>query len=357
MNAEANYRPISLLSHVVKIFEKQVHKQWIEYLEARAFITPYQSAYLKKHSTVTCLHRVVDDLWGNIDDGDLCGVCFLDIEKYFDSINHKILILQKLKYYGIDTISLGWFQSYVHGRSQCVRVNDVMSDETPCHIGVPQGSILGPLLFLLYVNDLSQYVQNQNCNIFADDTIIYSFGSNVEEISCKMQGALDSIMPWYMTNRLSIIANKSAVMLIGRPYQVDDDIDIEINDVRIEQVQSMKYLGIYIDNKLSGMFSVTSYVSMLQARYRSFVELNNSLGLVHLNWLRKERSSLHLILIMPVLCGATQNKVSSRNQNGLKTTLLELLRETLIMSISKVLIYHMSSTGHQSKEDMIILHR
>ena len=121
----------------------------------------------------------------------------------------------------------------------------------PCHICVPQCSILGPLLFLLYVNDLPQYVQNQNCNIFADDTIIYSFGSNVEELSCKMQGALDSIMPWYKTNRLSINANKSAVMLIGRPSQVLDDIDIKINDVGIEQVQSMKYLGIYINSKLS----------------------------------------------------------------------------------------------------------
>ena len=95
LNSEANYRPISMLSHVVKIFEKQVHKQSIEYFEAHAFITPYQSAYLNKQSTVTCLHRVVDDLCENIDDGYLCGVCFLDIEKCFDSINHKILI-QKL---------------------------------------------------------------------------------------------------------------------------------------------------------------------------------------------------------------------------------------------------------------------
>ena len=96
LNAEANCRPISVLSHVEKIFEKHVHKQLIEYLKDHVFITPYQSAYLKKHSTVTCLYRVVDDLCENINDGDLCGECFLDIEKCFDSINHKILF-QKLE--------------------------------------------------------------------------------------------------------------------------------------------------------------------------------------------------------------------------------------------------------------------
>ena len=246
-------------------------------------------------------------------------------------------------------------KNYLHGRSQCVRVNNVTSDEKPCHIGVPQGSILGPLLFLLYVNDLPQYVQNQNCNIFADDTIMYSFGSNVEELSCKMQGALDSIMPWYMTYRLSINANKSAIMLIGRPSQVHDDIDIKINDVRIEQVQSMKYLGIYIDNKLSWDVQCDKLCSNVAGKISVLRRIRQFVGLVHLNWFTKERSSLHLI--MHVLCGATQNKATSQNYNGLKTTLLELLLETLIMSISEVLIYYMSSTGHQLKRDVIILHR
>ena len=175
---------------------------------------------------------------------------FLDIEKCFDSINHKIL-LQKLRYYGIDTMSLEWFQNYLHDRSQCERVNNITSEKNPCYVGVPQGSILGPLLFLLFVNDLPQYVQNQNCNIFADDTIIYAVGSNAEDISSKLQGTLDRTMPWYMSNRLSINANKSAVMLIGKPSQIQDDVDMKINDIRIEQVQSMKYLGIYIDIRLS----------------------------------------------------------------------------------------------------------
>ena len=134
-------------------------------------------------------------------------------------------LLQRLKHDGIDTMSLEWFQNYLHGSSQCVRVNNVTSEKNRCYVGVPQGSMLGPLLFLLYVNDLPQYVQNHNCDIFADDTIIYSVGSNAEDISSKLQGTLDTFMPWYMSNRLSINANKSAVMLIGKPSQIQDDVD------------------------------------------------------------------------------------------------------------------------------------
>ena len=107
-------------------------------------------------------------------------------------------------------------------------------------------------VIMVYINEaLFHKMQNQNCNIFADDTIIYSFGSNAEDISSKLQRTLDTIMPWYMSNRLSINANKSAVMLIGKPSQIQDDVDIKINAIRNEQVHSMKYLGICIDNILS----------------------------------------------------------------------------------------------------------
>ena len=130
------------------------------------------------------------------------------------------------------------------------------------YIGVPQGSILGPLLFLLYVNDLPQYVQNQNCNIFADDTIIHYFGSNVEELSCKMQGVLNSIMLWYMANRLSINANKYAVLLIGRPSQVHDYIDIRINEGGSHKSNQWSIWAYISMTNFPGMFSVTSYVPM-----------------------------------------------------------------------------------------------
>ena len=251
MHRETIYRPISVLSHVAKIFERNVHEQIVTYLEHHCFITPYQSAYLKKHSTVTCLHRVIDDMCENIDDGLVCGVCFLDIEKCFDTIHHDIL-LKKLRWYGIYGQELDWFKNYLYDRKRCVRVDNITSDVTSCPIGVPQGSILGHILFLLCVNDFAQYIDNQNCNIFADDAMIYSFGIDIPETESKLQCALNTLTPWYSANRLSISAQKSAVMLIGKESQVKhSNLAVSINGDLLEQVCSTKYLGVTVDNTLS----------------------------------------------------------------------------------------------------------
>ena len=108
-DTESSYRPISVICHIAKIFEHEVHKQLLSYMELHSFITPYQSAYLKKHSTVTCLHRVVDELFEHLDDGMLAAVCFLDIEKCFDTIDHEILLF-KLEKYGVKDGALEWFK-------------------------------------------------------------------------------------------------------------------------------------------------------------------------------------------------------------------------------------------------------
>ena len=251
ISRECNYRPISVLPHVAKLFERRVCMQLLDYLESNDMITPLQSAYLKKHSTVTCLHKVVDDFCEMIDDGDMCGICFLDIEKCFDTIHHGIL-LQKLEYYGIQGYALQWFKQYLTDRTQCVRLGNSLSDIKPISIGVPQGSVLGPILFLLYVNDLPQHIKNEQCNMFADDTIIYSSGQSISEIQSKLQMAIDSVIPWYESNRLAVNTEKSSVMLIGKKTQIrDNNLNIYINNVLVNETNCTKYLGLFIDTILS----------------------------------------------------------------------------------------------------------
>ena len=175
-------------------------------------------------------HRVVDDMCESIDDGLVCGVCFLDIEKCFDTVNHDIL-LQRLKH-GIGGNAFDWLRDYLCGRRQCVRVDNITSELRRFPIGVIQGSILGPILFLLYVNGFPQYIGNQNCNIFADDAMIYSFGNDIKETEANLQSALNSLAAWYRVYRLSINNNKSDVMLVGKLSQVHDaSISINIKDV------------------------------------------------------------------------------------------------------------------------------
>ena len=172
INDENNFRPISAISHIAKMIESLVSKQVIEYLEDHAFVSMDRSAYLKRHSTQISLHRVIDDWLDQMNDNSLTGACLLDISQCFDSIKHEIL-LKKLEMYGIIDNELNWFSSYFKYRKQMVSFQQDFSDFQDIYSGVPRGSVLGPLLFLLFINDVSNFT-TEGCvlNMYADDVII-----------------------------------------------------------------------------------------------------------------------------------------------------------------------------------------
>ena len=167
-----NYRPISVVSHVAKIFEKAVCNQVTKYLEDHSFITPMQSAFVPNHSTSTALHKVIDDLLEGMDENMISSLCFFDIRKCFDCIPYDGL-LAKLDHYGIRNTEHQWFNSYLSNRTQYTVFNGDKSANIALTTGIPQGSVLGPCLFLLYVNDLVTVIKNSTINIYADDTLIY----------------------------------------------------------------------------------------------------------------------------------------------------------------------------------------
>ena len=193
INDQNNFRPISVISHIAKMIESFVSDQIIKYLEDHAFISIDQSAYLKKHSTQNSLHRVIDDWLEQIHDNSSIGACLLDISKCFDSINHEIL-LKKLEMYGLTGDELDWFSSYLKNCKQMVFFQQDSSDFQEVYSGVPQGSVLGPLLFLLFINDVSNFT-TEGCtlNMYADDVIIYTSAATSDELQMKLQLCVDNV--------------------------------------------------------------------------------------------------------------------------------------------------------------------
>ena len=216
INDENNYCPISVMGHIAKMIESLVSYQIIDFLEEHSFISMDQSAYLKRHSTQTSLHRVIDDWLENVNDGAITGARLLDISKCFDSINHTVL-LKKLEMYGITSIELKWFSSYLSGRKQVVKFHEETSEFCDITCGVQQGSVLGPiLLFLLFINDISNFaVEGCVLNICTDDVIIYTSATTKDELECRLQVCIDNISNCYSMNKLCINRKKSYVMVIG----------------------------------------------------------------------------------------------------------------------------------------------
>ena len=169
-----NYRPISILPIISKIFEKEVFDQLYEHLSQNLLLSKYQSGFRPKHSTMSALIQMCDQWLENMDNGMLNGVVFLDIRKAFDSIDHSILLKKMNEQFGIYGAELKWFESYLTKRQQVCFVNGHTSSPRPITCGVPQGLILGPLLFLLYINDMPKCLKSTTPCLYADDTEIFA---------------------------------------------------------------------------------------------------------------------------------------------------------------------------------------
>ena len=213
VNDKGNYRPISVISHIAKIIEREIKHQMCIYLERNALITVDQSAYREGHNTQTALHKVLDDWYYNIADGLLTSVCSFDIKKCFDTINHSILF-KKMEKYGFASDTADWFRSYLLNRQQLVSCHNKLSEKRQLNIGVPQGSVLGPILFLIYINDINMHVDLGACNLYADDTLVYCSANNINELQECTQKCVTAIKEWYDNNHLVINASKCSIMVV-----------------------------------------------------------------------------------------------------------------------------------------------
>ena len=201
----------------------------------------------------TCLTSFLNDIIVETDAGVGCGVLFLDLTKAFDTVDLQILE-QKLQFFGFKLSAINWFKSYLSNRMQSTKVGKTVSGPRMVTCGVPQGSILGPLLFIIYVNDLPLHLNYTKPYLYADYTALIARGSSTEEIEMKLNHDLHIAKRWLDANKLSLNIAKTKVMLFSHPRNMklsNQLLQIPTDDNPIEQVSNLKYLGLILDNHLS----------------------------------------------------------------------------------------------------------
>ena len=245
-----NYRPVSVLCVLSKIFEKIMYNRVAAFLEIFKILHDNQYGFRKKSSTHVALLTFIDKVIEAIEKGEYAIGVFLDFSKAFDTVDHQIL-LNKLDHYGIRVCALSWFKSYLSRRLQYVTYNGSQSSQQMIKCGVPQGSILGPLLFLIYINDLCIVCKSTEPVLFADDTNLFSSGSNAISLQDGVNNDLAIIAEWLKVNKLSLNIKKTHFMCFSAKNKSRPGISLQIDGEAIAEVNKSKFLGVVIDNKLS----------------------------------------------------------------------------------------------------------
>ena len=265
-----SYRPISQLSNISKIIEKLIHSRTYSFLNKYKCIYDLQFGFRNRHSTNHALIQITEKIRKAVDDNNFaCGV-FVDLQKAFDTVNHNIL-LQKLKYYGIRGTPLAWFTSFLQQRTQTVSINGDLSEKLTVTHGVPQGSVLGPLLFLLYINDLHLAIQHSVIHHFADDTNMLLVGKSLKKIKKYINHDMSLLCHWLKANKLSLNTSKTEIILFRSQHkQINKKLNFRLSGQKIKLSKSVKYLGLILDEYLTW----ESHINILKAK------LSRSVGML-----------------------------------------------------------------------------
>jgi hypothetical protein len=246
-----NYRPISLLPAISKILEKVVHHRLYGFCKSQGLLYENQFGFRPQHSTTDAIAKFTAHITrSNVDKLTSLAV-FLDLSKAFDTIDH-IILLKKLQFYGVRGVALEWFRSYLFDRKQFVSYKETNSVHHGVACGVPQGSVLGPLLFIIYTNDLPNSINHSNCILFADDTTIFLSSEHILDLKNKIEDDMKSLTDWFRANKLSLNVQKTNFVLF-KPKHVTLNMDIatlQLGGQPIKKVNCVKFLGVYIDDKL-----------------------------------------------------------------------------------------------------------
>ena len=246
----SNYRPVSVLPLFSKIFERIMYNRLMSFIKRHNILYKYQFGFREGHSTSMALTILIDHILSAIDKGEIVVGVFLDLKKAFDTVDHNIL-LSKIYKYGIRGTAHKWLGDYLNNRKQFVSFNYADSQKLEIRCGVPQGSILGPLLFLLYVNDIVNVSSSLMPIIFADDTNIFLKGRSAKDVTETINKELSQIVLWLNSNKLSLNVTKTHYMLFrGKGRKIGSLFPVKMCGSEIEHVTSTKFIGVMLDETI-----------------------------------------------------------------------------------------------------------
>ena len=263
-NVLENYRPISNLPFLYKILEKVIFHQLSDHLASNNLLTPHQSAYRSRHSTETAILRILTDILNSLDENKIAVLLLLDLSAAFDTIDHQIHLSRLNHTFGIRETALNWFRSYLSGRKQFVLVGDHRSSESPLKYGVPQGSVLGPVLFILYTTPLSDVIRGHSVSheMFADDTqLLHSSAiDDYPTLTSTLQSCTSDVDTWMSANKLKLNCEKTeAVRFYRQPHHSPDLLpsSLMLGSSTIEFSDTVRDLGVLLDSDFSMKQHVT----------------------------------------------------------------------------------------------------
>jgi hypothetical protein len=353
-----NYRPISLLSIFHKILEKLMCYRLRSFLNAKHVLYDYQFGFRPNHSTSLALIEVIDNIYYHLDRNEFVMGLYLDLRKAFDTVNHDIL-LWKLYNYGIRGITHRWFSSYLENRRQYTSVNGINSEITKVTCGVPQGSVLGPLLFLLYVNDMPNAIPGEKLKLFADDTNLFISSKSVIDLNHMANVLMHNLNSWLNDNKLHLSIEKTCyTVFTPSKTMVDYEFDVKVENIQIQKVEFCKYLGIIIDENLKWSLQIESIYKKLVKYVGIFYKLRNHLPDWCLRTLYYAYVHPHILYGVEIYgntCASYLEKLQKVNNKILRilqhkearTSLIDLYYSYETLPIDQLHLYQIMSLVHR----------